>query len=243
MESAERSYTVYTHILSNGKKYIGITCQDVDKRWGRGGVGYKACPYFWHAIVKYGWDNITHQVLFTELTEADAKQREKDLIIAYKTKDPACGYNLTDGGDGMCGCIPSVETRALMSEAAKGKRRSLGYKHTEKALAAMSAAQIGNKKNLGHKASDSARAAMSAAAKGKHKALGCKHTAAQRAAKSAAQRLAAKDVECLTADGQVIGHYNSLAQAAEKTGIGKQSIWGTCSGKQATAGTFRWRYA
>lgn len=243
MESSERSYTVYIHVLSNGKKYVGITCQDVAKRWGRGGNGYKACPYFWNAIVKYGWDNITHQVLFTGLTEVDAKQREKDLIIAYKTKDPACGYNLTDGGDGVCGCSPSVETRVKMSEAAKGKRHALGYKHTEEALAVMRAAQMGNQKSLGHKASDSARAKMSAAAKGKRKALGCKHTAAQRAAKSAAQRLAAKDVECLAADGRVIGHYDSLAQAAEKTGIGRQNIWCVCSGKQVTAGTFRWRYA
>lgn len=295
----ESPYTVYVHTSPEGKRYVGITRKKVTSRWGRDGKGYKTCLYFWHAVVKYGWDNFQHEVLAENLTESEAKQREKDLIVAYKTRDSLFGYNLTDGGDGLCGWIPSVTTRANMSASHMGKKSNLGHKHTDAARAAMSAAkkgipksaetkkkmsaaQMGNQKNLGHKASESARAnmraakndarytfgykhndatraKMSAAQMGNHKALGHKHTTETRAAMSAsakgrkaspatraamiaAQRLAVKDVERLTNDGEVIGRYNSLVDAAEKTGIKKNNIWKVCSGKQVTAGGFRWRY-
>jgi len=36
-----KDYTVYMHInLVNNKKYIGITCQKVSRRWGGSGEGY-----------------------------------------------------------------------------------------------------------------------------------------------------------------------------------------------------------
>lgn len=33
-------YTVYMHVFPNGKKYVGITSQDVSRRW-RDGKGYE----------------------------------------------------------------------------------------------------------------------------------------------------------------------------------------------------------
>ena len=42
-------YKVYMHICPNGKKYIGITQQDVLKRWNYGN-GYKGCVLFYKAI-------------------------------------------------------------------------------------------------------------------------------------------------------------------------------------------------
>ena len=39
-------YKVYMHICPNGKKYIGITQQDVLKRWNYGN-GYKGCVLFY----------------------------------------------------------------------------------------------------------------------------------------------------------------------------------------------------
>ena len=181
----ERSYTVYIHTSPSGKKYVGITSRDVAKRWGRYGTGYRACTYFWRAIVKYGWDNITHQVLFTGLTETDAKQREKELILAYKTKDPAFGYNMTNGGDGSCGYHHSEETRAQIgaavsvaqigrtySEETKQKISAAltgrpGHSPTVESRAKISAAKMGNKHCLGRQVSEASRAAISAGHKGK----------------------------------------------------------------------------
>lgn len=44
------NYTVYVHVNNvNQKKYVGITKQDVNKRW-RKGLGYKYNSHFYGAI-------------------------------------------------------------------------------------------------------------------------------------------------------------------------------------------------
>ncbi len=57
--------------------YIGITCQDVKNRW-QNGKTYRESTYFRRAIRKYGWKNIKHEILFTDLP----KQRAIDLEIS-----------------------------------------------------------------------------------------------------------------------------------------------------------------
>ena len=47
------NYTVYMHISPSGKKYIGITGQSIERRWGNG-TGYKNCISLNLAIKKYG---------------------------------------------------------------------------------------------------------------------------------------------------------------------------------------------
>lgn len=93
-----KNWTVYKHTSPSGKVYIGITCQIPKKRWGHNGKGYKGCTHFTHAIEKYGWDNITHEILRTNLSETFAKKMEIFLISRYKRKN--LSYNMTNGGDG-----------------------------------------------------------------------------------------------------------------------------------------------
>lgn len=108
------NYTVYMHTCPNGKRYIGITKKIPDRRW-QNGTGYKTQILFYRAIQKYGWDNIEHEILFEGLTEQEAKTKEIELIAQWKTNQCDFGYNLTNGGDGTSGCIPSEETRLKMS--------------------------------------------------------------------------------------------------------------------------------
>ena len=85
--------------------YIGITCRDPEKRW-QNGAGYLAKnldgsyhqPAIANAIVLYGWENFTHEILLEGLTEAEAKQKEMELIAYYNSYK--CGLNCTRGGDG-----------------------------------------------------------------------------------------------------------------------------------------------
>lgn len=44
-------YTVYMHTFPNKKRYIGITKQELSRRW-RGGKGYIGQPVY-NAILKY----------------------------------------------------------------------------------------------------------------------------------------------------------------------------------------------
>nr|DAE59942.1 MAG TPA: intron associated endonuclease [Caudoviricetes sp.] len=61
----------------------------------------------YNAILKYGWENIEHNILFENLTQEEAQEKEKELIAQYKTNirryGDDFGYNLTDGGEGTLG--------------------------------------------------------------------------------------------------------------------------------------------
>lgn len=256
-------YLVYIHTSPNGKKYVGITCRNVKKRWGSDGQGYKSCRYFHSAIVKYGWDNIIHEIIADGLSEVEAKKLEKDLISIYKTRNRLYGYNMTDGGDGVCGYRHSEEakkkmgakhkgaqvtkeTRLKLSKAGKGrivteetlKKMSAaqkGRQFTESAREKMSLAKIGNCNRLGIKHTDEARAKMSASKKGK------KLTDETKARRQASRPF--KAVECLSMDGAVIARYTSTVDANKKTGINASNILAVCKGKNKTTGGFKWRFA
>lgn len=90
-------YTVYKHVTPSGKVYIGITEAAVEKRW-QYGRGYEYNTHFYNAIKKYGWNNITHEVLFTNLAAEEAKQKEIELINFYHSDDRNKGYNVSPGG-------------------------------------------------------------------------------------------------------------------------------------------------
>lgn len=88
------------HICPNKKVYIGITSKTPETRWQHG-KGYPNNPHFTNAIVKYGWDNIEHKILFEDLEEQVAKDIEIKLIEIWKSQNMC--YNLTGGGDGYKG--------------------------------------------------------------------------------------------------------------------------------------------
>lgn len=97
LSSKEQEYKVYKHTnLQNGKIYIGITRQDPERRW-QNGHGYNG-TYFGNAIAKYGWDNFSHEILFTGLTKEDACDIERMLIAKHHSNDNTKGYNICDGG-------------------------------------------------------------------------------------------------------------------------------------------------
>lgn len=111
----EEKWLVYVHWIElNGviKRYIGITHhQNPEKRWQKGN-GYK--PHgkytksgksrkpndsrFYNAILKYGWDNFTHEILFKNLTQNEADEKEKELILQYQSYKEEFGFNQDMGG-------------------------------------------------------------------------------------------------------------------------------------------------
>lgn len=122
------NYSVYKHTAPNGKIYIGITGRDVERRW-QNGKNYKTSPHFNNAIQKYGWDGISHEVLFSCLSKEQAEQKEIELIAFYKSNNPQYGYNIENGGNAN-GKL-SEETKRKISEALKGRKVENRRKHTE----------------------------------------------------------------------------------------------------------------
>lgn len=112
------NYSVYIHLFPNNKVYIGITKQKPENRWNNG-KGYKNNDYLANAILKYGWNNIEHKILYSNLTKEEAELKEVELIREYKSNIKEYGYNILDGGnvsDGM-----TEEVKRKISQACKGK--------------------------------------------------------------------------------------------------------------------------
>ena len=87
MKEQNNNYSVYEHITPDGMYYFGVTT-DIEKRWSGNGFKYKKTslqPY----IDKYGWDNIQHQVLFTNKTKENALWVE-DFRIKTAREDGVC---------------------------------------------------------------------------------------------------------------------------------------------------------
>ena len=119
------NWTLYIHISPSNKYYVGITSQSPNGRW-RNGKGYNNCTAFKNAIDKYGWDNIQHIVLRSNLNEHQAKLLEIKLIKKLKSNDKKYGYNITNGGDGSLGRSHNEETKLKISIANKGRSINKG---------------------------------------------------------------------------------------------------------------------
>lgn len=114
-------YHLYMHITPNNKKYIGITKLKPNERW-KNGKGYKNNILFSRAINKYGWNNIQHIILLSNLTKEKAEQKEIEYIAKYQTTNNKYGYNIDKGGNTI-GKM-SDETKEKLRIAHKGKKQS-----------------------------------------------------------------------------------------------------------------------
>ena len=157
-----KKYIIYKHTTPSNKIYIGITSRNPIKRWNNGN-GYRKNIHFFRAIVKYGWNNIKHEILYTDLTEKEAKTKEIELIAQYNSTNINFGYNITKGGDTRASM--SEETRLKMISKLKGQKRTeeqkLKYKKaailrpkrlflSEEHKQKISKSLIGNKRALGN---------------------------------------------------------------------------------------------
>lgn len=126
MNKSNKKFCVYEHLFPNGKRYIGITSKKPTARWENGsGYDKNHQSVMYNAIQKYGWDNIQHNILYDNLTEQEAKQKEKELIQYYHTfiRDPNCmGYNMTLGGEGTLGHKGEKNVSRINRERLLGKK-------------------------------------------------------------------------------------------------------------------------
>ena len=120
-------YTVYMHINKlNRKKYIGITKNDVNKRWGNG-LNYKNCVAFHNAIQKHGWNNFEHVIIGNKLSKEDAENLEIELIYNHNSTNSKYGYNIQYGGSSIG--KHSEETKKKISDSESGEKHWNYGKH------------------------------------------------------------------------------------------------------------------
>lgn len=259
------NYIVYKHTCPNGKVYIGITCQEAERRW-KNGAGYYYHKYFYSAIKKYGWNNIEHEVLFSNFTKEEACLMEKLLIGYYDSANREYGYNQTYGGEE--GVKFTEETRRKMSEAQTKERRKKmsemmkGRHLSEETRRKLSEAQRGRTPwNKGKAMSEEAKRKNSEAQRGKvmseeakqkiSKANKGKHLTEEHKQKISEARkgdknpmygkipVNARKVLCIET-GQV---FNSTVEAGKFLGKKNGSkISACCRREQKTAYGYHWEY-
>lgn len=211
-----KRYCLYIHTnLVNGKKYVGITSQKVEKRW-ENGHGYNENLRFGRAIKKYGWDAFEHRVLLKDLCKSEAECMERYFISILNTQDSRYGYNMTSGGDGVRDVTISKESRTLMSIAKRGcNHPNYGKELPESTRAKISAALAGNKNSCGAKRSAETREKMS---RSKFKPV-------------------------IMIDGNTFTTFLSAKEAEQKTGISRKNISMCCKGIRKHAGGYAWKFA
>ncbi len=177
----------------NGKCYVGKTIKTIKERRKQHekDTSREAGFAFHNALRKYGLNAFEWEVLMICDDEDDLNESEIAWIKLLKTKAPN-GYNLTDGGEGLSGItdetrkklrrpksaehrrkigeahagkVTSMETKAKLSKANKGKPSYFyGRKHTPESIEKNRKAHIGKIPwNLGKKTPASVRKKQSMA--------------------------------------------------------------------------------
>lgn len=234
-------YTVYMHRLFDGRTYIGITSQKLNRRW-QNGYGYRGSQKFFHAIEKYGWDSFEHIVLIENISKEDAEQEEIRLIKEFKSNTREFGFN-TDLGGSLAGKMSdetkekirqkkiglraSDETKRKMSEARKGK------KQTEEHIKNRAATRVG--KHLSEETKRKISVAVSEKQKGR------KHTeeTKKKIRESSPKK---RKVLQFEKNGVFVAEHQSLSEAAKSVGTTVSNICNCASGLRKTARGYIWKY-
>lgn len=243
----DRLYTVYIHFCPSKKRYVGITCNSVDKRW-KNGKGYKNNRHFYNAIKKYGWDNIEHIIIAENLSFDEASLMEKQLIEKYNTIDNHFGYNVCFGGqDGWVGVHHTEEAKRKMSLAKKGKTYRKGYKLSEETKRKISEKHKGKYKGQPIKPKEpkakydeNGKRIFSEEHKRKisESLKGVQRSEIVRKNMSEAQIKTKKPVRCIDTGEE----FESITMAGKQYGISKTLIVRVCKGQNKTAKGLKFEY-
>ena len=228
----EKLYYVYKHTFPNGKVYIGITSQDLYKRW-RNGNGYKGCTLMHKAIQKYGWENIKHEILFSGLTKQQAEQKEIELISYYNSTNKEFGYNIENGGNTIG--THAEQTKKKIADFNKGRVLPL---ETRKKISEKHKGVFTESQRENHWSKTGTYKPVS----------GYYHHSTETKNKLKEFRNKNKDkynkqvlqIDKLT--GQVIATFESASLAGAELEIDRSCISKVCRGERATAGGYRWEY-
>lgn len=248
-EVAKANYTVYEHMTPAGKRYIGITAQTPEQRW-QNGKGYRHNEYFENAIKKYGWGNIEHKIIKTNITKEEAEAMEIELIKKFKSNDRNNGYNITSGGDTIG--KHSEESKKKMSAKRKGKPSARkGVKLSEETKRKIAEKRMGQRYNVGVPFTEERKRHLSenhADVSGEKNPRWGKKVPQEEIERRQAHRVyrvgaehpqAVKICQC-TLDGEVVRVWGSISEAAKV--YCRSSIKDTLRGKYKQHKGYQWRY-
>lgn len=217
-------YCVYMHTCPKGKVYIGITRNDPLKRW-QNGRGYRTNEYFTRAIKKYGWENFKHEILFTGLSEKEAKEKEIFLIAEYKSNQRKYGYNISSGGESRSGTKLTEDHKEKIRQGNLGKKVS---EETRRKLSESAKRSWSNPEHVEYMRKINTGA--------NNKMYSVKLTDEQKLLRKC------KTVVQIDFNGFFVREFISIHEAYNVTKISRDSISKCCKGKYKQAGGYVWKY-
>lgn len=246
-------YTVYMHICPNEKRYIGITSQRCEERWKRG-KGYTNNRYFTNAIEKYGWDNIEHVIIKTDISKEEACALEKQYIKLYDTTNREKGFNISTGGESSSeGFRHSEEAKRKISAANKGKKlskdsieKTMAHKRKKVEVYSLSLELIKVCDSLteAERLTGVDNSNISATCKGKYSQFkGYVFRYADTDTELIVPKKHRRPINMYTIDGVFIKRWETIKEAARFYGIPDTHISDCCKGKYTQSGGFKWEYA
>jgi len=139
--------------IENNKKYIGYS-NDIERRW-KYHLSYLRRDKHENGYLQGSWNKHGEENFVFEIVEICKEKvlikREKYYIKVLDTFRPN-GYNLSKGGLGNTGWIPSQETLEKKSISASGNKNPMwGRKHSEKTKILFSQQRQGTKNGVGNK--------------------------------------------------------------------------------------------
>lgn len=243
-------WTVYCHTAPNGKKYVGITSKNPEIRWNNGN-GYRANKHFFAAIKKYGWNNISHEILAEVYSKDLACELEKRFIETYDSANPKKGYNNTLGGE--FGVKHTDFVKEALSKKQKENwnipeyRENMVFKHTGK----KHSAKTKEKMRMVHapeNITEEQRKKMSAASKGRKYINRKGHLHTEESKKKISQSKKGiyaggkgkepRKIICVETK-QI---FESVKSASEIVGATPSGIYRCCSKERETAKKFHWEF-
>jgi len=230
--TANDRFIVYkiTNIV-NGKLYFGITKCSLNIRWNshrHAALRKKKHTFLANAMFKYGVDNFKIELVKECGSEKEMYELEKILIQEFSTNNPKNGYNNSSGGEvSSKGMKHSDETKRRLSEVQKGKKRPPMSQETKDKIG------FANKGKVN----------MAAVIKSANLRRGVKLSKETRHKLSLS--LGGKGVIPVIKkdkNGNILSKYESVSDAAIKTGILQTAISNTLNNRAKTAGGFIWQY-
>jgi group I intron endonuclease len=238
----------------NNKCYIGQTIQDDPYwRWDSHRCDIKAgrgCPLLRRAVNKYGVDNFKFEVLIICFDD-DIYKYEKNYIKKCNSLTPS-GYNASEGGEpggNFKGKTHTEEVRNILREKATawnnnpenkirlGQLIRIGLLNSEKWKKAKEEGRIGTHGNHRTSQTDSTKNKISESLKEYYKSHPEINMVRNKIGRKG-RRVSQYDLNNI-----LIETYNSIKEAAEKSGVDKRNIQSNASKRSKTAGGYIWEYA
>lgn len=140
---------------ANGKAYVGITTQGLDRRVANHRKSSaKGNQVLYRAIRKHGWDAFEVAVLYEATSLKELVIAERGLIAAHGTFIRSGGYNMTLGGEGTLGIVRSAASVEKLRAKLRGRKQPRDVVERVKAAVALANARpdVKAKRSAGAKA-------------------------------------------------------------------------------------------